>query len=184
VLFSNDEIAAFMNGEYECAWECVRAAPRVEIDFGDGRKLTRTLQGNVATLLCTPGGRVADIIPGLWDREAYAWRLSTGLDLIRSGRDIVSRHQELLESGADAPLRMADVRKYRVESPVKDALQDDTDHNVAVRMPQVHKLLIAQPLPKPADIRSTLFRDILGYDIDDPYLGLAPVVLGGEGGRK
>ncbi len=184
MLFSNDGIAKLMNDGFECAWESVRDVPKVEIDFGNGVKLTRTLQGNVATLLCMPDGRVTDIIPGVWDLEAYQWRLSRGMALLKSGEDVTAHHKNLMKISGDAPLRMSDMRKSRVEEPIKDSLRPDTDHNVTVRMPKIHKLLIDKPLPKPAEIRSTLFRDILGYDIDDPYLGLAPEVLGGEGGRR
>ena len=45
--------------------------PTVEIDFGNGRKLKRTVNGNIATYVCSPDGRVLDIIPGLNSPEAY-----------------------------------------------------------------------------------------------------------------
>lgn len=71
MLFSNPEVASYMNDHFVCAWESVRPVPRVEIDFGDGHKMTRTLNGNVITFLCTPDGRVFDILPGLYSADGY-----------------------------------------------------------------------------------------------------------------
>ena len=224
MLFSDEETAKLMGELYECAWEMVRPVPRVEIDFGDGRKLTRTLQGNVATCLCTPDGRTLDIIPGVCGAEEYRRRLRAGAALAESAKSARGRlerlvadyHRELAKgvsaeriaelrnyvdrtkSGVEGRIkealaasleaamparRIPDAGKRMAEEPLKDALKDDTKYNVEVRMPKVHALLAEKPLAKPSELKVGLFRDILGYDIEDPYLGLAPVVLGGEGGR-
>ena len=39
------------------------------------------------------------------------------------------------------------------------------------------------PLARPAEIQGLVYRELLHVDLDDPYLGLAPDVLGGELGR-
>jgi hypothetical protein len=75
VLFSNAELASFIQRGFEPAWEMVRPAPLVRIDFGNGTVVTRTLHGNIATVVCTAEGKVLDVLPGLYDPAAYRDRL-------------------------------------------------------------------------------------------------------------
>jgi len=240
VLFSDDQVARAMNERFECSWESVKKVPRVEIDFGDGHKLTRTLSGNVATYFATSDGRVFDIAPGVMTREAFLARLALAAqqalllatvdesaraesveryhatmkdreagtrrelmvaanELHRppppdgSKRMVEARIKDALKgasllvalrasSAPEAP-RLSDKRKMAVERPVKDSLHEDTDYNRDVRAPKIHALLAARPLEPVASYTKTLYKDVLGVDLDDPYLGLAPYVLGGEPGR-
>jgi hypothetical protein len=52
-------------------WESVRPVPRVTIDFGDGRKLERTLTGNSAHYVLTSTGRPLDALPGLYSPAKF-----------------------------------------------------------------------------------------------------------------
>jgi hypothetical protein len=80
VLFSNQQLAGYLNRNFEPAWEMVRPVPIVRIDFGDNRILTRTLHGNIASYVCTGDGTVVDILPGIYNAEAY----TRGLAQIRT----------------------------------------------------------------------------------------------------
>ncbi len=183
MLFSREDVAAELNGAWECAWVNVRPAPRVEIDFGDGRRLTRTLQGNVATYLCGPDGRVRDIIPGVCDPATYLRRLR-GARAPAPGQIALADSKKMeVERPVLRAVTEADLGKKAVEVRVKDALHEDSRYNEDVRMPRVRALLAANPGAEPAALRGELYRDILGYDLADPWLGLAPEVLGGEAGR-
>jgi hypothetical protein len=71
VLFSNDDVAGFINGNFEATWEMVRPVPRVSIDFGNGNVVTRTLHGNIATYVCSTDGQVLDLIGGIYTSSAY-----------------------------------------------------------------------------------------------------------------
>jgi len=75
VLFSRDDVASFINANFEPAWESVRPVPMVHIDFGNGIKLTRTLNGNIATYATSAEGQVLDLIAGVYDPEGYKARL-------------------------------------------------------------------------------------------------------------
>ena len=75
MLFSNKEIAEFINENFEPAWQSLRPVPIVRIDFGDDNIVTRTLHGNIATYVCTPDGRVLDILPGLYEPQTYLQQL-------------------------------------------------------------------------------------------------------------
>ena len=71
MLFSNTEIAQFINDHFEPAWQSVRPVPTIQIDFGDGRSVKRTLHGNIATYVCTSSGIVLDVLPGLYQPFSY-----------------------------------------------------------------------------------------------------------------
>jgi hypothetical protein len=71
VLFSNEQVARFINQNFEPAWEMVRPVPVVRIDFGNGNVVTRTLHGNIASYVCAPDGQVVDIIPGIYNPPSY-----------------------------------------------------------------------------------------------------------------
>lgn len=75
MLFSSDEVAVYINDNFEPAWESVRPVPMVTIDFGNGHKITRTLNGNVATHAYTADGTVLDILPGVYTADAYRRQL-------------------------------------------------------------------------------------------------------------
>ncbi|HUG94279.1 MAG TPA: hypothetical protein VML55_25845, partial [Planctomycetaceae bacterium] len=83
MLFSNASISEFINREFEPAWQSVRPAAIVRLDFGNGQTLTRTLNGNIATYVCTPGGHVLDVIPGVYDPATYLERLRQAVLLHR-----------------------------------------------------------------------------------------------------
>src|ERR1044071_4646137 len=46
VLYPNAEVSAMLRDRFVLHWQTVRPVPVVTIDFGDGRKLERTLTGN------------------------------------------------------------------------------------------------------------------------------------------
>jgi len=101
VLFSNPEVAAFVRANFVAAWENVRAVPTVEIDFGNGKKIKRTVNGNIATTICDPTGRVVDVIPGLNTPEAYLQDLRYALNLYRASmasfdKTVLDYHKENL----------------------------------------------------------------------------------------
>jgi hypothetical protein len=75
VLFSQEDVATFINNHFEPVWQSVRPVPLVRIDFGNGTKLTRTLHGNIASYVCTAQGQVLDILPGIYTRTTYLDRL-------------------------------------------------------------------------------------------------------------
>ena len=75
MLFSNEQVAAFIAANFEPVWQTVRAVPLVHIDFGNGIQVTRTLHGNIATSVCTADGMVLDILPGIYEPRTYLDRL-------------------------------------------------------------------------------------------------------------
>ena len=75
MLFSNDEVAAYINANFEPAWESVRPVPLVTVDFGGGNVIRRTLRGNIATYATDAEGRTLDILPGVYEPKTYLKQL-------------------------------------------------------------------------------------------------------------
>ncbi len=71
VLYSNAEVSTRLRENYILHWESVRPAPRVTIDFGDGRKLERTLTGNSIHYVLDIDGQPIDALPGLYGPRAF-----------------------------------------------------------------------------------------------------------------
>lgn len=193
MLFADPMVQGFVREHFVAAWESVRAVPTVTIDFGEGRTLQRTLNGNVATYVCAPDGRVIDVVPGLCDSLTYLKSLSDALDLYartkgdanamaawHADQAVLARlgpTDTVAETARLTTVRL-DVSKAAVEDPLKLAMRRDAElvaedgrRNLAWRRPIVHRLL-ARPGLRPSDITRSLYRDALHVDLDDPYLGL------------
>ena len=70
-LYSNKEISDYLRNNFVLHWQSVRPVPRVTIDFGDGRKLERTLTGNSAHYVLAANGQPLDVLPGLYGPQAF-----------------------------------------------------------------------------------------------------------------
>jgi hypothetical protein len=70
-LYSNAKVSQFLRDNYVLHWQSVRPVPRVTIDFGDGRKLERTLTGNSAHHVLAADGKPLDVLPGLYSPLAF-----------------------------------------------------------------------------------------------------------------
>ncbi|HZN34113.1 MAG TPA: hypothetical protein VFB80_09850 [Pirellulaceae bacterium] len=83
-LYANEEISKFLRENYILHWKSVRPVPRVTIDFGDGRKLERTITGNSIHYVLTPDGEVVEALPGLYGPQAFLAKLSEALPVARN----------------------------------------------------------------------------------------------------
>ena len=82
--------------------------------------------------------------------------------------------------------------KIRVESPLVNGLRPALDESGLARdtlfareegYRLAHAFLATRVLQPPSEMYRDAYRELLHVDLDDPYLGLAPDVLGGEPGR-
>jgi hypothetical protein len=77
-LYANKEISDYLRDNFILHWQSVRPAPRVTVDFGDGRKLERTITGNSAHYILDAAGQPIDALPGLYGPQAFrAWLVRT-----------------------------------------------------------------------------------------------------------
>jgi hypothetical protein len=239
VLFSQADVANFMMANFEPVWESVRPVPLVRIDFGNGNVLTRTLNGNIATYVCTADGQVLDILPGIYTKTAYLDQLGQFRLLAhfvdqkgKDQREALARAYHKAEAEAlkknEPPARLVRnmavaMTKARIENPLKivliagkdytkfktgavvagidgpfvvpgtarekpalesaedvaswRVLEEDTRLNETLRRRQVHEMLAADGLVPPKQVSKRLYKEVLHADLDDPYLGLGPVLF-------
>lgn len=71
VLYSNPEIAKYLSEHFILHWKSVRPVPRVTIDYGDGRKVERTITGNSIHYILDSDGRIVDALPGLYGPMSF-----------------------------------------------------------------------------------------------------------------
>ncbi|GAB4188124.1 MAG: hypothetical protein Fur006_28400 [Coleofasciculaceae cyanobacterium] len=74
-LYPNAEVSKVLRDRFILHWQSVRPAPKVTIDFGDGRKLERTLTGNSIHYILDAQGRPVDALPGLYGPQAFLQQL-------------------------------------------------------------------------------------------------------------
>jgi hypothetical protein len=103
-LYANEQISQFLRDNYVLHWKSVRPVPKVTIDFGDGRKLERTLTGNSIHYILTPDGDVVDGLPGLYGPQAFLSHITDDLALARqaSGLPQPDRQLALARSHSDS----------------------------------------------------------------------------------
>ena len=76
VLYSNTEISATLRNEFILHWQTVRPVPLITIDYGDGRRLQRTITGNSIHYVLDSDGQVIDALPGVYGPAAFARSLA------------------------------------------------------------------------------------------------------------
>jgi hypothetical protein len=124
-LYANADISSFLREHFILHWKSVRPVPKVTIDFGDGRKLERTLTGNSIHYILTPHGDLVDGLPGLYGPKAFLEQIRRGHELAKrtgsmptaeQGQALVAHHQSQLmklESEWQADLARAGVNSAR-----------------------------------------------------------------------
>ncbi len=138
MLFSDDRIANFINHHFEPTWENVREVPIVSIDFGGGRVVRRTLNGNIATYVCNADGNILDILPGIYEPISYQrnldqlarlhrWVVASGPDQEATLRDYHGKQAEALAANQPALALLPSLKENRskrvVERPLKLVLR-------------------------------------------------------------
>src|SRR5262249_22838679 len=72
VLYANSAIADLLRSHFVLHWQTVRPVPLITIDFGDGRKLERTITGNSIHYILDSDGQLIDGLPGVYGPQAFA----------------------------------------------------------------------------------------------------------------
>jgi hypothetical protein len=81
VLYPNADISKYLRDNYILHWQSVRPAPRITIDFGDGRKIERTITGNSIHYILDKDGEIIDAIPGLYSPVGFMKYLTQGAEM-------------------------------------------------------------------------------------------------------
>lgn len=141
-LYPDAEINKLLKERFVLHWQSVRPAPRVTIEFGDGRKLQRTITGNSIHYILDAEGRVVDALPGLYGAPAFTAELRQTADAMKGlqGNPSAyaayrsSREEQLLNAWAAdlAKLKAAVTTKGAVtEAVLERATNDDRWQQIA-----------------------------------------------------
>jgi hypothetical protein len=84
VLYPDAAVGKTLREHYILHWQSHRPVPKLTIDFGDGRKIERTITGNSVHYILTPDGRVVDVIPGLYGPAAFLRALDNAGQLAKT----------------------------------------------------------------------------------------------------
>lgn len=129
-MLSDPDVIRFVNENFVPCWQRVRPVPQVTIDFGDGRKLRRTMGGNTIMEICLPGGQVVDAFPGLYTPQDFLQEAAQTLELVRTlgpspteaAARVIDWHRARLAPPPAAPAPLS-LEKALVESPLLRALR-------------------------------------------------------------
>lgn len=187
MLFSSDTVAKAIQTQFEPVWVSVRDVPVVTIDFGKGRTITRTLNGNVATYALAADGTVLDILPGIYQPEEYTKQLNqmallnryvhddmTGALLEKRLIEYHAKQAEQIKAGKEPGVivmnSMAAVSKVRIENPLKLVISGKdatipvkhTDRSIQSRDPSAAATLRSwQELTDDTVINETMHRKVI-----------------------
>jgi hypothetical protein len=75
-LYANAAISQQLRDRFILHWSSERPVPKMTLDFGDGRKLERTVTGNSIHYVLDAQGQVIDALPGLYSPQAFGAQLS------------------------------------------------------------------------------------------------------------
>lgn len=111
-LYPNAQVCAFLREHFILHWQSERPVPRITIDFGDGRKIERTITGNSVHYVLDCDGEPVDALPGLYGPKAFLKVLGQAEQAARacSGLDAGKRNGYLRQYHARA--RAAALKEY------------------------------------------------------------------------
>ena len=140
ILYSNAAVSKVLREDFILYWQSERPVPRVTIDFGDGRKLERTLTGNSIHYIVDSDGSVIDALPGLYGPEAFARQLTNAQAIFRGlqGKDAVQKDSILANYHRDQNNRislewLADTTKIGGKQPSGVVVEvDDKGKAIAI----------------------------------------------------
>jgi len=174
MLYPEPRVHRLLREAFVLHWQSVRPVPIVTIDFGDGRRIKRTLTGNSLHVVLDPRGRPVDALPGLFDPDTFL-RLLVRAHAIACGQPrptlppvIAGRPRRAVEASMLAPTKhMVESSLLRGVMPIDVAA--DTRENL-----ELHARVQAMfPTTWSADqLVEWIYRELFLMPPDDPALGL------------
>jgi hypothetical protein len=159
-LYPNSEISQTLRDRFILHWSSERPVPKLTLDFGDGRKLERTVTGNSIHYVLDPQGKPIEAIPGLYSPQAFLQQLDqidTAFQTYQKApdnpakanfwsdyhRDRLSQLQtkwasELKQVGIQQPPRLLEIASTDAETAGRVAMS-----KMVVEMPVVRQLRAA-----------------------------------------
>lgn len=198
LLYPQAQINQLLRDHFVLHWQSVRPVPKVTIDFGDGRRVEKTLTGNSVHVVLDPEGRPADALPGLFAPgvfhalavRAHGYALAERGKLAELHRHALAQPLPLSAYAASPPAAtppngsravrasMIAPTKHMVEMPVLRAVaplsdvEGDTRTNLALHA-RIHQAFAAGAQWSSVDAMvARIYEDLFAMPIHDAALGL------------
>jgi hypothetical protein len=191
VLYREPRIHQVLRQDFVLHWESVRPVPIVTLDFGDGRRVTKTITGNSAHLVLDSHGRLVDALPGLFDADTFLALLAQARTFAHADRRALPElHERAINTPGSPPpplsramdASMLAMSKHRVEFPVlrqveplpqaPSGIADDTAKNTELHR-RIHEAFAqGTEWAGIAGFVEWLYADIFLMPLGDPALGL------------
>lgn len=136
-LFKTPEFKKLVSQDMIPAWEMVRSVPKITVDLGDGKKLTRTVRGNAVMYVCNSDGKVVDAYPGVYTGEDFFPAIKQSIEMCSktpeqinawhtlNGRRVRSLRATMSKGAAEGPmLNLAGARRNPGAAMKEDAKDD------------------------------------------------------------
>ena len=184
-LYIDPAINRMLRERFILHWQSVRPVPVVSIEFGNGKRIVKTLTGNSAHLVLDAYGRPVDALPGLFSPEVFA-QLLVRAHAMATGdrRHVPELHRRELERPVLArrlpPPRvfeasMLAATKHVIEAPLLRQVSFDVDADTRTNLDlhaQVHQVFATGVQWSIDELVDWLYRELFLMPPDDPALGL------------
>ncbi|MFI5121041.1 MAG: hypothetical protein ACHQM4_11540 [Thermoanaerobaculia bacterium] len=130
-LYANAAISNELRSNWILQWESVRPVPKITIDFGDGRKLERTITGNSLHYVLSAGGALVDVLPGLWGPKDFLREIQRARE--KSTRDFLEGHAARAKTTA-GPRHASSPISFEEDLPVSSVLDSRSLQLMRVKM--------------------------------------------------
>lgn len=107
-LYANREVSQYLRENFVLHWKSVRPVPKITIDFGDGRRMERTVTGNSIHYVLTPDGDIVDGLPGLYAPHEFLTKLKAS----RQITEWFLRNDETTKAAKASPTWREDVLNF------------------------------------------------------------------------
>lgn len=168
-LYANRGVSRLLRERFVLFWSSERPAPRVVVDYGDGRRIETTVTGNSAHLVLDASGRVLDVLPGLYAPAVFRRELEEALAL----------HAAVAGTGGDRRRRIVAARhgaRLAGLPAVVGPGAGDAPEAIAAQRLTVSKAAIELPVMRRAGIGPEV-----GPDVDEGRWLAAGARLAGRG---
>lgn len=180
-LYANAEISRYLKDHFILHWKSVRPVPRITVDFGDGRKIERTVTGNSIHYILAADGTPLDALPGLYSPHEFLKQLQTAeKEAAQYAQDTSADRyfrvrQYHGERGADARVNLtADLARVSNPSPGQAAAAAATPTALNAAPRAMGKFQVERPLLKSfQDIDDPTWKKIAALHVADAALDAA-----------
>jgi hypothetical protein len=184
-LYPSADINQLLKQRFILQWQSVRPAPKVTIEFGDGRKLQRTITGNSIHYILDANGRVVDALPGLYTAPEFVTELRQAADAAQQALNSGDRNyrghfrasrSRLLEAWA-ADLKALQVNPPAAQPLTEAALEGLMTDNLWQAVAHLH----AGPVNPDPTVRELMARKLINGVAPFPGTALSAVQAGSSG---